>query len=70
MMQSLSAHASTLAWLFAFLAVTGNTAAAFGAQGSTFEAIRLIVSMLFTFSLLIAIGQWFRSRRSASAGNG
>jgi hypothetical protein len=67
MMQSLRAHAGSLAWLFAFLAVTGNTAAAFGAEGSTFEAIRLVVSVLFTLVLLIAIGHWLLSRQSGSA---
>ena len=61
----LRAHARTLAWVFAFLAVSGNTADAFGAEGTTFEAIRFVVSAIFTLFLLIAIGDWLPTRRTS-----
>ena len=55
MTSSIRANASTLAWVFAFLAVTVNTAAAFGAEGNTFDVIRFVVAVLFTLLLVIAI---------------
>ena len=57
-MQASRRNASTLAWVFAVLAVTGNTAAAFGADGTAYDVARLIVSVLFTVFLLVALAEW------------
>jgi hypothetical protein len=56
-------NAGTLAWVFAVLAVTGTTAASFGADGKAYDVARLIVSVLFTVFLLVAIAEWLRRRR-------
>ena len=70
-MHRLRRNAATLVWLFAALAVTGNTAAAFGADGAAFDVARLIVSVIFTVFLLVAIGEWWlRRRATARAGLG
>jgi hypothetical protein len=49
------------------LAVTGNTAAAFGADGKAYDVARLIVSVIFTVFLLVAIAEWLRRRRDPHA---
>ena len=66
-MHRLRRNAATLAWFFATLAVTGNMAAAFGADGSAFDVARLIVSVIFTIFLLIAIAEWWLRRRHPHA---
>lgn len=66
-MDWLRRNASTLAWVLAAVAVAGNTAKAFGAEGDAYEAARLIVSVAFTVVLFIAIREWWLSRRRRSA---
>jgi hypothetical protein len=46
--------------VFAALAVTGNMAAAFGADGNAYDVARLIVSVIFTIFLLVAIAERLR----------
>jgi hypothetical protein len=46
-MREIRRNAGTLAWVFAALAVTGNTAAAFGADGKAYDVARLVVSVRF-----------------------